>query len=254
MRFFEIHKELFDVLPFVLTSIGTEPQSPMSRPHGFDSHHFLWVSEGSGRFCVDSEKFTLQKGEGIFMRQEVPHSYEGLDFHTSYLTFTLSDKALDYLVGARWFRFSFPSFLEKDFESLKRFALGNSTIASRSAAGYSLVMELFSATTSTQDSIENRIDRLLEQRYSEPLTLDEIASFVGLDRFSLCRYYATARGTTVMDALLKIRIEKAKRFLRYSTDPVARVGELCGFESPSYFGKRFRQTVGCTPTQYRKMF
>ena len=97
-----------------------------------------------------------------------------------------------------------------------------------------------------------QIDQILECRYNEPLTLDEIATEVGMDRFSLCRYYAAERGMTVMDKLFHIRIEKAKRFLKYGTDPIEQVGRMCGFDSPSYFGKRFREAVGQTPAEYRK--
>ena len=257
MRFFEIHRELYGILPFVLTSIGQDKQGAIHRPTGFDSHHFLWVANGCGKFCVDGECFTLQKGEGIFMRDDVPHSYEsadGEDFYTAYITFTMTHDSLDYLGATAWFRFTFPTFLETDFEHLLQFSSGNSTILSRSAAGYSLVMEFFSATLSAQESPKVKIERFLESHYASPLSLDDIASAVGMDRFSLCRYYAKVHGTTVMDALLHIRIEKAKRFLRYSSDPVREIGFLCGFESPSYFGKRFRQSVGCTPTEYRNRY
>ena len=55
-----------------------------------------------------------------------------------------------------------------------------------------------------------------------------------------------------MDALLSVRISKAKRMLRYGNDNVEEIGKKCGFESPSYFCKRFRAIVGVTPLQYRK--
>ena len=257
MRFFEIHRELYGVLPFVLTSIGRDKQAAIHRPTGFDSHHFLWVVKGCGHFCMDGESFTLRCGEGFFMRDDLPHSYEsadGNDFETAYLTFTMGTDALDYLGATAWFRFIFPTFLEKDFEHLLQFSLGNSTVLSRSSAGYALVTELFAATLSAQDTPDLKIERFLESHYGEPLSLDDIASSVGMDRFSLCRYYAKAHQSTVMDALLHIRIEKAKRFLRYSSDPIRQITTLCGFESPSYFGKRFRQSVGCTPTEYRKRY
>lgn len=252
MMFHEIHKELYNILPFILTSIGGEKQRATNRPTGFDSHHFLWVQKGSGRFCIKGETFTLNSGEGIFLREGVPHSYEGADFYTAYITFTMDTKMLDYLGAGDWFRFSVPAFLERDFLQLYRFATGNSTVLSRSSAGYSVVMDLFSTVLTTQDTPVARIGRMLECRYGEALTLDEIAAEVGMDRFSLCRYYMAERGVTVMDDLLRIRIEKAKRFLKYSTDPIKKVGQMCGFESSSYFGKRFRETVGCTPLEYRK--
>ena len=70
--------------------------------------------------------------------------------------------------------------------------------------------------------------------------------------FAFCRYYVRERGVTVMEDLFRIRIAKAKRLLRYSDESVESVGRACGFESPSYFSKRIRKAVGCTPVEYRK--
>lgn len=251
--FFEIHKELYDVYPFVLTSIGSNrQQDAVSRPRGFNSHHFLWIEEGVGHFCVDGKTFDLHAGEGIFLRDHVPHSYHGADFHTAWFTFTMTKEMLDHIGLPDFMRFEVPAFLDREFRQLFRFSTSSSTMLTRSAAGYTLFCELASAILSPKDSVAVRIEQLLECRYAEPLTLDVIAASVGMDRFSLCHYFAAETGKTVMDRLLHIRIEKAKRFLKYSNDPIKKIGEMCGFESSSYFGKRFRETVGCTPSEYRK--
>ncbi|MBQ9759771.1 MAG: helix-turn-helix domain-containing protein [Clostridia bacterium] len=252
MMFHEIHKELFSVLPFVLTSVGEGIQKSTNRPAGFDSHHFLWVYKGMGKFCVNGEHFLLREGEGVFIRKDISHSYEGSDFYTAYITFTMDKKTLDYLGTGDWFRFSVPAFLEREFKHLLQFAMGNSTVLSRSSAGYPIVMDIFLSVLTRKNSTVTKVQQMLECRYGELLTLDDVAAEVGMDRFSLCRHYMAERGVTVMEELNRIRIEKAKRYLKYSNDPIKRVGKLCGFESASYFGKRFREAVGCTPMEYRK--
>ena len=134
-----------------------------------------------------------------------------------------------------------------------RFAEGESTPITRSAAGYSYVMELLSSIiTSGESSLSTRVLEFLERRYQEPISLLDISEEMHTDRFSLCRIYKRERGVTVMDDLCRIRIAKAKRFLRYSTEPVERVCRLCGFESHSYFTKRFHAVTGLTPTEYRQ--
>jgi Transcriptional regulator containing an amidase domain and an AraC-type DNA-binding HTH domain len=39
--------------------------------------------------------------------------------------------------------------------------------------------------------------------------------------------------------------------LRTTDLPVQTIGEQCGFDSPSYFGKVFRQYMSMTPKDYR---
>ena len=58
----------------------------------------------------------------------------------------------------------------------------------------------------------------------------------------------------VMNALNQIRVQKAKRFLRYTASQISQIGRMCGFESASYFAKEFRKRTGVSPSEYRTGF
>ena len=83
------------------------------------------------------------------------------------------------------------------------------------------------------------------------LTVEEIAQQVHMSKYGLCHYYAQNVGTTVLRELQEIRVAKAKQLLRFTDRPVAEIGNLCGYDSASYFGKRFKEIAGCTPGDYR---
>ena len=252
-NFFEINTEARDKVPFFLNTIGRSPsQSSITRPNGFNYHQFLVVKEGEGLFTVEENSFTASEGEGVFIRAGIPHSYEGAHFHTVWCSFLIDGKTLDYMGIGNYLKFKTPSSFETELNALLEFSNGQSTPVSRSAAGYSFVTEVFSDILSEADTPFDKIRRYLESRYSEPITLDEIADLVSMDKFALCRYYSATRGMTVMEELKNIRIAKAKRFLRYTSDSSEKIGKLCGFESPSYFCLKFREVCGYTPGEYRK--
>ncbi|MBQ8345572.1 MAG: helix-turn-helix transcriptional regulator [Clostridia bacterium] len=252
MIFAEIDKHS-TALPFVLKTLCDHSrQNPISRPNGNSFHQFLWVTQGEGFFEIAGQRLLLSEGNGIFTRAMVPHAYGGDEFYTAWCTFLLPEQTLDYIGVGEYLPFRVPTNLPLETKQLLHFANGNSTPWSRSAAGYSYVTELFTAILSSKESKAVRVRRLLEQRYAEPLTLLEIAEYLNTDRFLLCHLYKQEYGITMMDDLNRIRIQKAKKFLKSSSEPIETVGKLCGFDSPSYFGKRFRETVGCTPTDYRK--
>ncbi|OWA37316.1 hypothetical protein B9G55_04425 [Saccharibacillus sp. O16] len=50
----------------------------------------------------------------------------------------------------------------------------------------------------------------------------------------------------------RLQIERAKRLLAHSDEPLARIGERCGFPDPSYFARLFKRETSLTPGEYRR--
>ena len=253
MVFTEIERKTFRSLPFGLhTLCDSAEQAPIIRPKGMGYHHLLWVTGGSGVYRVGSDSFFVGEGDGVFMRANTPHSYEGEGFYTGWCTFLMPIESLDVMGIGSYMRFKLPSDFQRETEELLRFANGNSTVLSRSAAGYSYIMRLFSSILLAEQSVASRVRGLLERSYSLPLTLSDISEEIGVDKYTLCHVYKREMGVTIIDDLNRIRIQKAKQMLKYSGDSIELIARLCGFESHSYFTLRFRQALGCTPTEYRR--
>ncbi|MBQ8351342.1 MAG: helix-turn-helix transcriptional regulator [Clostridia bacterium] len=250
--FAEINREARKQLPFVLNTVGTARQKPLSRPDGNSFHQFIWVRHGCGSFRLRDEHYTLGVDEGAFIRAGVPHSYEGEDLQTMWLTFTGADGLLDFCEAGDYFTFHVPAWLNEANEGLMRELTHTTSIVARSGKGYALAAELLDVIFSERASTMHRVRQYLESHYADPLSLDDIAAIAGLDRYALCRRYQIEYNCSVMADLCRIRIAKAKQFLRYSGDSVEEIGRLCGFQSPSYFAKRFREACGRTPREYRR--
>lgn len=61
-------------------------------------------------------------------------------------------------------------------------------------------------------------------------------------------------GTTFGKELLGIRLRRAERLLRddrYRRNSIGDIAELCGFEDPAHFARRFRQYRGLSPSVFR---
>lgn len=247
------------VLPFKLRSIGEHiNQNSVVRNPGPLWNQIIWVKKGKGTFFVNDETFTLSEGEGIFMRHDASHGYRAIGdtFHTGWVTFESDDSIINYSLGNRAaYAFKCPATLERETARLLEYAQAEETNDLRlSAAGYSYIAELFSAITKKTDEIIDKVRSYLIKNYHRPLTLDEIADEIGMDKFSLCRYFSKHHTCSVMDELKRIRVSHAKQLLRYSSDSVEEIGHKCGFDSPSYFSLRFREMTGRCPHEYRKQY
>lgn len=241
-------------LPLVIMSCGTNnSQKSIVRENGFYCHHCLWVTKGKGVFNVDGETFELGAGEGLFCRSGVPHGYRaaGLTFCTGYVTFYGLDGILDYYKAGRYFRFRISNELQDAAASLEQFCCRYSTCISRSAVGYSFLTMFLEEVFSENVSLKSRVEQILEIRFSKDISLEEIASELSLSKYTLCRRYFAECGMTVMEQLKRIRVAKAKQLLSSTALPVSEIGKMCGFMSPSYFGKVFKGITGSTPAAYR---
>ena len=92
------------------------------------------------------------------------------------------------------------------------------------------------------------------RNYSKELTLQELADLVHLHPNYLCRLFKQYCGQTVFEYITSIRISFASQFIRKYDKPLQQIAEECGFNSMSYFNKKFKAYFGLTPYAYSKLY
>ncbi len=83
------------------------------------------------------------------------------------------------------------------------------------------------------------------------LTADAIAADFFVSRDKLKKDFKRSTYTNIGDFVQEMRMNRAKELLRKKV-PVNEVIRQCGYESSSYFFKRFKETTGKTPLQFWK--
>jgi AraC-like DNA-binding protein len=97
-----------------------------------------------------------------------------------------------------------------------------------------------------------RAREFINERYQEPLNLDEISQEACLSRYHFLRRFREQFATTPHQYLIDRRIEKAKELLRHRRLTVTDVCFEVGFQSLGSFSTLFRQRVGDAPINYRQ--
>lgn len=93
----------------------------------------------------------------------------------------------------------------------------------------------------------------IEKHYQEDLSLEEIASEVGLSVSHLSSVFKAETGQNINSYLTHFRIEQAKLLLVKNTD-IKHIYSLVGFNNYNYFFVIFKRHVGCTPNEYRRKY
>jgi AraC-like DNA-binding protein len=99
-----------------------------------------------------------------------------------------------------------------------------------------------------------KLRQYLDQTYDKPHTLEDLARRAGVTRTYLCRSFKRYTGKRVFDYLIERRIQAAMMQLRSSSDKILSVALESGFYDLAYFNRRFRMSVGMTPSAYRGQF
>ena len=105
--------------------------------------------------------------------------------------------------------------------------------------------------SSQEPEFVHTVRRTVEKHLADPdLTVQELAREVAVSRSTLYRRLKAETGQTPSAFIRQVRIEYGARLLREGTGTVSEVAYAVGFNSLTYFGKRFREHVGVTPSEY----
>jgi AraC family transcriptional regulator len=95
---------------------------------------------------------------------------------------------------------------------------------------------------------------LLQDRFTESLSLDEIALVVGVHPVHLASAFREQYGCTIGDYVRRLRIEYACRAIARGDTPLIEIALDAGFANQSHFTRVFKRLIGVTPAQYRRAF
>ena len=87
--------------------------------------------------------------------------------------------------------------------------------------------------------------------YGEDLDTASIAQSANISVSECLRCFHNTIHTTPIQYLKQYRIQRAARLLTSTHMKIVDIGLQCGFQEMSYFSKIFRQSMGCTPREYR---
>ncbi|MFJ9821210.1 helix-turn-helix transcriptional regulator [Streptomyces sp. NPDC101151] len=111
-------------------------------------------------------------------------------------------------------------------------------------------------TGGSEVHMDNPVERAIEciwERYSEPLSLTEIADSALLSRFYFARLFKDTTGVTPGRFLAAIRIHEAKRLLLSTSMSIADISSAVGYNSLGSFTNYFTSSVGVSPGRFRRL-
>ena len=252
----------------------------MVRWEWHDDVEITLVKSGHALLRLSDQNIPLSPGDGFFLNQNQLHSIRSADkeacilhtikFHPSFL-FGYGKTSMSSFLHCLLLKAQDDSTKEmlRLAEDTFSYCLGKKfgyELAVKSLLCYFWKLLLpFSAPPDgvLAESPHNSIDSarikqailFIENKYMEPLTLEEIAASIHVSKSECCRCFQRALGLTPFEYLLKFRIfESTRKIMRgdEAADSISTLAASVGFNSTSYYNKLFKKYLNCTPTEYKK--
>ncbi len=267
--------------PFQIYPALETQESDLVPYHWHPETEFIMVEEGRVGLTIGEEIYTAVPGEVYFVNPQQLHEIRGgaggtfhaFVFPMNFLQFARTDLAQNEWLapmeaGAIEFQTMLPR--ENPVAAQVTAALQDSLAACRmKKPGYQVqvkadllrILALIAgenlirpcADRATYKTVTLReIVAYLDAHCTERLRLADVSTHFHMSPQYFCTFFKNNIGRTLTQHMNFLRIERASRLLRETNLPIMEVGMSVGFDNFSYFIKRFRETYGCTPSEYRQ--
>ncbi len=107
--------------------------------------------------------------------------------------------------------------------------------------------------TSVDEKLIEKAVRHVEDNMDNPdLSVEELASHLGMSRVHLYKRIKHITGKTPIEFIRTLRLKRAAQLLRESQLNVSEIAYQCGFNAPKAFSKYFREEFGVNPSVYQE--
>ncbi|MDY3919995.1 MAG: AraC family transcriptional regulator [Candidatus Limivivens sp.] len=267
--------------PFQIYHMDIQPFTSIVNYHWHPELEILLIREGL--LTVVDNQITLKGGPGdlffimpehlhTMRATESPVKYEAFLFPLSFLSFSLFDDVQSrYLAPLIQKKLLFPAHLsgqtrlgelleqvlEENRQCGPAYQLATKTLLLQ------VLCQMFrdglflpardSEFSESQEHLKllRSILSYLSENYRRSISLSEMAEQFHLSPKYFSRFFHQNFGKTFTEYLNDYRILQACELLSGTDDTVLSIALSCGFENVSYFIRRFKAAMGCTPGEYR---
>ncbi|ELC8442755.1 response regulator [Clostridium perfringens] len=103
-----------------------------------------------------------------------------------------------------------------------------------------------------KEDIVGKVSKYIDDNMDKMLKLEELASICNLSPGYFSRIFKKETGKTVITYINEKKVEKAKKLLKESKEPIINISLDLGFDDCGYFIRVFKKITGLTPKAFRE--
>lgn len=210
-----------------------------------------YVISGMGRYTVGEQSFIIQAGEAFFIKPGEITFYQADSEHPWHYIWVAFSSDMDAFMKVPYHikNKELQSIMER-FDNPERILLMNAFHAA--ALTWSVTAALIEPVyqqVARDNYIETAV-QLIKKRYTEKITVQEIADTLSLDRSYFSNLFKKEYGISPQKYLLYYRLKKAEELLLMNRYSISVIAVSVGFSDIYSFSHSFRKHFGKSPKEY----
>ena len=224
----------------------------------FDYPYILYVHSGKGFFIISDTKYKASMGDIFFCPSFIPNTIiadEETPFLLSGIEFTVNEETAGKI--GRHLNILTNDFLVKCIQEMiqeylygKMFSL---EICNNLLNVLLNSMIRLTNTTVLNPNIQAQLLEYIISNIHRTVTHNELSKVFSYHKNSINRYIINETGLSLKKYQIALRLKKASELLEYSSKPIYKISEICGYNSPVFFSNQFKYKMGITPIEFRKL-
>ena len=101
-------------------------------------------------------------------------------------------------------------------------------------------------------AFQRAVNAYIAQHMNEDISLEALSEALHFNPKYFSRKFKKVSGTTISSFLTVCRMEAASDLLRKTDLSLEDIAERTGYKTTQYFGRKFKETYGVTPGEYRR--
>lgn len=247
------------------------------QPHRQNCHEITYVISGKGTFFSGGEPMELQPGDVHVIAKGVEHSIkpaERSNLRFANIGFEFTDKIPEGFGPVRELFEKTPCLCLKDKGEIRilmtqlinemyaKAALDQEMTACcikqiliyvyRMAS--SEEAKLFSPQKTASKLSTYAIIRYVDDNFYDFPDIEDIARVMGYSQSYISHIFKEKMGMTLQNYICKKKIEASIDFLKSQKYTITQIAMMLNYASVQSFGKAFRKVMGCSPTEYQRLY
>lgn len=227
-------------------------------------YYLLCVLDGRGTFIQQKKTYDLRPGDIFCLFPQVIHEYYcDQDQPIKKLILAFEGKQALAMLGQIGLTPDQPHAANRvnhnTIEAFRQLLHEHQSPMSRLHGLYGLFrsLEIVQQLHHNQEAITDWLEKgreYIKHHFSEMITVEGIASLVGVERTHFSKMYRKVYGIAPIDFLIQLRMQEAQQLLRYTPYKILEIAQAVGYQDISSFSKAFKNYLGESPSTYRAKF